>query len=192
MTQISSKSKSTTDGRYGISRIDDEKHRTFAWRVSLRRHGRQLVRNFPDKKYGGKMRALHRAKEYRDELVRKYPPITRKEMCKIRRSNNTSGITGVCTYSKSYERRDGSIKENWYWEATWPNERGESVKKIFSVNSYGPELARQMAINARRRGIEDIKGVFWRSEPGDLGEQASRPASSIRSSRDEFPLTDAG
>lgn len=166
--------KAESEDNYGISRIDDEKNRSLAWRVSLRRRGRMHVKNFPDQKFGGTDEALQRARAYRDVLVCKYPPITRKEMCAIRRSNNKSGISGVCTYAKRYVRRDGSVKENWYWEASWPNEQGESVKAIFPVSKYGDEMARQMAINARQRGIENIEGVFWRSERGLLGDSGSR------------------
>ena len=43
-----------TRAMYGISRIDDYVHRTHAWRVSLCRRGKRLVKNFPDKKHGGK------------------------------------------------------------------------------------------------------------------------------------------
>lgn len=155
---------------YGISRIDDERNRAQAWRVSLRRHGSMHVKNFPDLKYGGKAQALEKAREFRDELVGRYPPITRKEMCSIRRSNNKTGINGVCTYAKRYVRRDGSVKENWYWEASWPNQSGESIKAVFPVSKYGAEMARQMAINARQRGIENIEGVFWCSEPGAVSD----------------------
>jgi len=106
-----------SDGRadpdYGISRIDNELYRTHAWRVSLRRHGQVHVKNFPDKKCGGRQQALQRARHH----------------------------------------RDGSLKENWYWEASWPDERGESTKAVFSVNLHGDEIAKQMAINARRRGL---------------------------------------
>ena len=42
-----------TTAMYGISRIDDDSDRTHAWRVSLRRRGKALVKNFADKKYGG-------------------------------------------------------------------------------------------------------------------------------------------
>ena len=47
------------------------------------------------------------------------PWISRKEVCSVLRSNNISGMTGVCTYAKRYRRRDDTIKENWYWEARW-------------------------------------------------------------------------
>lgn len=97
---------------YGLSRIDDKTYREHAWRVSLRRHGKGYVRNFPDRKYGGQLRALQEARRYRDHIVCQNPPITRSEFCRIKRSNNTSGISGVCSYAKRYERRDESIKEN--------------------------------------------------------------------------------
>jgi hypothetical protein len=156
------------ENSYGISRIDDEKSRSHAWRVSLRRRGERHIKNFPDKKCGSRERALEKAKHYRDRIVAENPPITRKEVCSIRRSNNTVGITGVCTYAKRYQLSTGGIKENWYWEASWPTEQGKSSRAIFSVNTYGPDLARQMAINARTKGLEAVEGVFWRSEQGEL------------------------
>jgi hypothetical protein len=158
----------TTDRNYGISRFDDNKRRAHGWRVSLRRYGTKLVENFPDKKYGGRQRALKLAMHFRDELLGKFPPITRREMCRIRRSNNKSGINGVYTYAKRYKLRDGSSRETWYWEATWPAEQGKHVSINFSVKKYGEELARSMAIRARQKGIEDIEGPFWASERGYL------------------------
>ena len=83
------------DPNYGISRFDDELHSTHGWRVSLRRYGKMLVENFPDKKHGGRHKALKLAQQYRDELLGKFPPISRKEVCLIKRSNNKSGISGV-------------------------------------------------------------------------------------------------
>jgi len=157
---------------YGISRIDDDQHHSHAWRVSLRRHGQRHVKNFTDKKCGGADAALRCAQRYRDEFLSSHPPISRKEVCLVRRSNNQSGVTGVCTYAKRHERRDGSIKENWYWEASWPGADGKPVKKVFSVNNFGDSMARQMAINARAEAIHALEGVFWASERGLVDEVA--------------------
>src|SRR5210317_1996969 len=109
---------------YGISRIDDDVYRTHAWRVSLCRRGKRHVKNFADKKCGGKGRALIKAKEYRDTLLRKHLPLSRKEFCTILCSNNKSGVTGVYKYAKSFTLKNGSVKESWYWEAHWPTEQG--------------------------------------------------------------------
>ena len=164
-----------TDARYGISRFDDEKRRSHGWRVSLRRHGQRLVENFPDKKHGGRQKALRQAQRYRDELLKKFPPITRKEVCLIRRSNNRSGISGVCSYAKRYKLRDGSVRETRYWEASWPGAEGKKISVNFSVNKFGEELARSMALRARQRGLEGVEGAFWVSARGVIERHKQAP-----------------
>jgi len=151
---------------YGISRIDDDVYRTHAWRVSLRRHGKALVRNFADKKCGGKRKALQMAKLYRDQLLASHPPMSRKEFAEIRRRNNNTGITGVYKYAKKYLLKDGRERATWYWEANWPTVRGESANANFSINEYGEAVAKQLAIRAREEGLKKLKGVFWASERG--------------------------
>jgi hypothetical protein len=154
--------------RYGISRIDNETYRTHAWRVSLCRRGKRYVKNFADKKCGGKVRALESAKQYRDFLLRKYPPLSRKEFCSALRSNNRSGITGVYRYAKSYTLKNGTIKQSWYWEATWPIGKSEQAHVAFPVNTYGEETARQLALGARENALVGIDGAYWASERGSV------------------------
>lgn len=153
---------------YGISRIDDEIHRTHAWRVSLRRQGKMHIKNFPDKKHTNKCKALLLAKQFRDEVLLKYPATTRQQFCSVIRGNNRTGISGVYTYCKSNVLRDGTIKETWYWEANWPDDNHQSVSVSFSVKTYGEEIARQMAIRARKEGLHTVKGVFWASKRGEV------------------------
>ena len=153
---------------YGISRVDDDLYNTHAWRVSLCRHGKRLVKNFPDRKFSGKQFSLENAIEFRDQLLRLYPPISRKEFCNAKRSNNKTGITGVYKYRKTYTLKDGTVKETWYWEANWPNEVGESLSKSFSTKRYGEELSKQMAIRARDAGMKKVEGTYWAAERGDV------------------------
>ena len=159
--------KTTTD-MYGISRIDDNRYHTHAWRVSLRRRGKSLVKNFPDKKHSGKHEALQLAKSYRDKLLAEHPPLSRKEFSSTIRSNNNSGISGVYKFAKKYTLANSQEVESWYWEAHWPTDRGESKSERFSVNKYGDEIARAMAIRTRNIGMEAVKGAFWASERGEL------------------------
>ena len=162
------KNNGTSKLMYGISRIDDERQNAHSWRVSLVRIGKRHVKNFTDKKCGGRDTALQEAVQFRDLLLVKYPPISRKQFCNAQRRNNKTGITGVYTYSKPYRLRDGSVKETWYWEANWPNAVGESVSKSFSTKRYGEELAKQMAIRARKNGLQTVKGTFWAAERGEV------------------------
>jgi hypothetical protein len=165
--------KKLSSAMYGISRIDDINYRTHAWRVSLRRQGTLHVKNFPDKKHSGKGKALKLAKEFRDALLLKYPPITRQQFCSVIRANNKTGISGVYTYSKSYMLSNGTVKKTWYWEANWPDENHQSVSVCFSVKIYGEDLAKQMAIRAREEGLGSVKGFFWASERGGIEPEAA-------------------
>ncbi|MBT8115363.1 MAG: hypothetical protein KJP04_08280 [Arenicella sp.] len=153
---------------YGISRMDDELNRKHAWRVSLCRHGKRHVKSFPDKKYGGKASALAQAKLYRDQFLKDHPPLSRKEFCNAKRRNNRTGITGVYKYCKSYKLKSGLIKENWYWEASWPDAVGENAHKTFPVKKYGDEIARRLTIRAREEGMRGVEGTFWAAERGEL------------------------
>jgi hypothetical protein len=157
---------------YGISRIDDKEYRTHAWRVSLRRRRIMHVRNFADQKCGGKRKALRLARAYRDELIRKNPPLSRKEFSNIRRRNNRSGVVGVCRYAKSYRLKDGTVRYSWYWEAIWPTTPGKSETAIFSVNKFGEAGAFNRARAARVLGFKRIEGVYWPCEPrSDAGSR---------------------
>lgn len=158
---------SKSKAMYGITRIDDYICNSHAWRVSLRRQNVMHVKNFPDKTHGGKGKALAAAKSYRNEIVEKYPPTTRQEMCKITRSNNNSGYPGVYSYAKRYKLKNGCIKELRYWEAHWPGEKpGTFEKEAFPVHKFGERRAKKLAIEAREAGVAKLQGVFWASERG--------------------------
>ncbi len=163
------KNNETSTKMYGISRVDCERNRTHAWRVSLMRQGKRHVKNFTDKTAGGKQAALLKAMDFRDQLLIDYPPISRKEFCDAKRRNNKTGITGVYKYRKTYRLKDGTQKESWYWEANWPDSNGESVSESFPVKRYGDDMAKQMAIRARQRGLQTVKGIFWAAERGAIG-----------------------
>ena len=119
------------------------------------------VRNFADRKCGGKRNALRLARTYRNELIRRTSPLSRKEFSAIRRRNNRTGVVGVCRYSKSYRLKDGTVRHSWYWEAIWPTTPGKSEIVRFSVNKLGEAGAFNRACAARLRGFKQIEGVFW-------------------------------
>jgi hypothetical protein len=151
---------------YGISRVDDPVHRTHAWRVSLKRRGKALVRNFPDKKYGSKRKALEAAKQHRDLLIAKHPPLKRVEFANVLRRNNKSGVSGVCLVGCKYYLADKTERCLWYWEAIWPTVPGRHESRRFSVARYGKRRAFEMACEARRKGLSKVKGAFWAAERG--------------------------
>ena len=164
--QSKRRNNNTGKAMYGISRIDTEQFRTHAWRVKLVRRGQVYIKNFPDKRYGGKGKALLQAKAYRDELVEKYPPISRQEFCSILRRNNRTGITGVYRYAKSFVLKNGKVKKSWYWEATWPIGKSQQSHQAFSVNEFGEAKAKRLAIQAREEAMAAVDGHYWASARG--------------------------
>ena len=116
--------------------------------------------------HGNKAKALQQAKQYRDSFIASNPPLSRQEFCSILRSNNSTGITGVYRYAKSYRLKNGELKKSWYWEATWPIGKSRQSHIAFSVNDLGERKARQLAIRARKNALAELEGVFWASARG--------------------------
>ena len=143
---------------YGITRIDSDKSRTYAWVVNLSRRRRTFIKHFTDGVYGGKRKALAAAIAYRDHIITHYPPLTLKEFCSVIKRNNRSGIPGVGRYAGSEPRQDGELR--WYWIARWSPEPGKTKQIKFSVDKYGEEGAFQRAIRARKNGLAQLQGDF--------------------------------
>jgi len=61
------------------------------------------------------------------------------------KSNNTSGVKGVCFNKKSKS-----------WVATWKDIDGNRCSKCFSSKKYGNDIARTMAIEHRQRMIRSL------------------------------------
>ena len=82
-----------------------------------------------------------------------------------RQRNNTSGTTGV--YMKT-DNRNGRT----YWVAFWNIESGTKKRKLFSINKYGSEIAKQLAIDYRNMMIDKLKdsGILYAESHGTVKE----------------------
>jgi hypothetical protein len=136
----------------GISRIDQPEKHNHGWFVRLTRHGKRYSAFFSDKKNGGKTTALAKAKVAYQKLVKSHPHMSRKEFAQIERRSNKTGIVGVTKLIK--EVRGRKYK---FWQATWSPEPGAVRKKAFSVTRYGDDKAKKMAVNARKKGLTEMK-----------------------------------
>lgn len=65
-------------------------------------------------------------------------------------TRNTSGIVGVFRTSAWNGVR---TKLNWYWRASWHDENCKQRRKNFSIETYGEDVAKQMAIDYRAEQI---------------------------------------
>lgn len=137
---------------YGIYRIDHDKSRTHSWLVTIQRRGSIYHRHFADRLHGGKRKALEAAKACRDRLASQLRPLTRRELCSIRKKNNRSGIAGVIRVDVEENSR-GRLYRRIYWDAQWPIGNGKARHKKFSVKKYGERGAFLRALKARKQAL---------------------------------------
>ena len=140
---------STANNKYAISRIDQPSKKNHGYYVRITHRGKGIAKYFPDKKSGGKAKALKLAREYRDSLLKKMPKAKREAATRKRRKIPQSGSIGVthvvskAAGGKSYD----------YWQAAWQDSRGKRRTAKFSISRYGSKKALTMAKNARRDAL---------------------------------------
>jgi hypothetical protein len=82
------------------------------------------------------------------------PVITRAAFAEVERRKSQTGIVGA--------RRTTSITkghEYEFWEAWWSDRRHNRKSRRFSINKYGEDEAKVLAIKARREGLAKMDEV---------------------------------
>ena len=148
---------------YGVTRVDNEDSRTHGWLVTIQRRGVIFRKQFSDGVLGGKARSLAAAKAFRDEIVAKHPPLSKREHAEILKKSNKSGVVGVCRYCASETGQKVDAEKRWFWVASWVLSDGRAKRIKFSVKKYGEEGAFKKAVKARRSAIREMAGNF---DPG--------------------------
>ncbi len=143
---------------YAIYRVDHDPSRTHSWLVTLQRRGRIYNRHFSDRVHGGKRQALKAATAYRDRLNSELRPLTRQQLCAIRKKNNRSGVSGVSRVDVMEKGRRGGLFHRVYWDVQWPIGNGKARHKKFSVKKYGEKQAFELACKARRTALRSLLG----------------------------------
>ncbi|TWU39244.1 AP2/ERF family transcription factor [Novipirellula artificiosorum] len=137
-----------------ITRIDRES--SGGYLVRIMRKGKKTSKFFSDSENGGKKKALTAARAFRDGQEKKMKGYTSKELSKIMRSNNTSGVVGV-RLVEEVDMRWPSQPTYLYWVAQWSPKKGVRKTKRFSVEKYGDEEAYRLACLARKKGVSAMK-----------------------------------
>ena len=132
--------------------------RLTAWRVALKRAGALLSKTFCFSIHGSQEAALVYAQRWRDEMVKKHPPMTRRQRASTLRRNNKTGIVGVtCDV--------GADGQPVRWHARTYLGPGNVLTKAFSVRRWGAE-AKQQAIAERQKQLRQMAGLA-RVHPGE-------------------------
>ncbi len=134
---------------YALKRLAPRGGIAGAWRVMLRRQGRQINRTFKDSAYGSAEVAFEQARAYRDAIMHALPPSTLRETANCLRSDNTSGVSGVYKVDDPQPR----------WVAYISSPDGARTKS-FSISRYGDVEAKHRAIVKRQEWLADIPSAF--------------------------------
>lgn len=133
---------------YGIARVELPQVGSIGWQVRLQRHGEKVSRFFSDRSYHGTESSLLAAREWRDAALQAWQQQERARICEVS-PRNASGVVGVCRVI--IRATNGS--EYHFWQATWCPAPGLRKSVKFSIKKHGDHLAYQLAIEARRLGI---------------------------------------
>lgn len=132
---------------YGITRLKKAKA---AWcsNVVLSRRGKTFSKAFYDDSLGGKAAALRAAIAWRDEVART-EILTFRDFHEQARSNNTSGVPGVCMV-KSAAQPEGA------WQAMIKPEGKRKMTRSFSIKKFGKRAAFNLAVAARKDMLDAL------------------------------------
>jgi hypothetical protein len=141
----------------GIARIDQPHKHNHGFFVRVQRARKIHSAFFADKKHGGRRKALAAAQAHGRKLRRKLGPssprnLNRRRWAQIRRRKGSSAIVGV---QKCLMWRGDLPRE--YWLATWSPRPYVVARKMFSVRKHGYSKAKQLAIQARRAGLQNME-----------------------------------
>ena len=127
----------------GITRFEFEDRKGYM--VRIKRRAKRVNIWLPDKKHGGKRKALALAKKTYDDLVKKMGPVEPSTLNKIT-ARNKSGIVGV-HLDPGYDTRWKCYNESYV--ASWLRDGGRRTKISFAIKRYGKKVAKELAIFAR-------------------------------------------
>jgi hypothetical protein len=136
-----------------ISRIDSDEKSTHGWFVRIYRR-KVISKFFSDRKHGGKDVALKLARQWRDEILQKYPdvPFFTEPL-----PHNTTGVHGV-TQSHDIWGKGSNRRKVPYYSVFWAPRKGEVRSKRFYHHWYDtPEEALADAAKFRKDREQEIR-----------------------------------
>lgn len=141
----------------GISRIDSEICRTYGWYVRARFNGKMISKLFSDNKYGGKAKALMKARRFHKKALAKLikqaghslpDKLPSRSVVSRNRRNNT-GVVGVQKVTR--KNKKGTNYEAY--RVNWTDRDGTSRTKFFSITKMGDKEAFKSACAYRREKV---------------------------------------
>lgn len=134
--------------------VNYPEHGQVGFLVKLNRRRQRVYEVFNFSRFKTRDQCRKAAEKFAREMDRKYPRLSRREMAELRRSNfGRNGVIGVRKCIKVVNK-----KPYEFWEATWSPQPNVVKKKLFSIRKYGNAQAKKLALEARARGLDAMKG----------------------------------
>jgi hypothetical protein len=108
--------------------------------------------------HGGNERALAAAVAWRDKKLAEVKALSVLAFCEIKRSNNTSGVTGVHFLTSK-------AQPHGFWQARIKLTDGTKLTKNFSVLQNGKRKAFRLAVAARREMLRSLEDRPYLHDP---------------------------
>ena len=131
---------------------------TWYWVVHFSRDGKLHYKRFYEPMYGGSAKARAAAKAWRNAQLKATTPLTLVEFCQKKRSNNTSGVPGVCLMFSARQPLG-------FWQAKLTIGGGKYKSKSFSISAHGDEGAFKLAVAARQQLLADTQDSPYLYDP---------------------------
>jgi hypothetical protein len=146
----------------GISRIDSPAKRQHSWLARYRAADRMISKQFSDKSYGGKTKALRAAQRWLEAQRRVHPPGRSLEEFPPFQLQPVRSNTGIRGISRTYDhaRRDRSVKLECF-SVTY-SEGGKRGCTKFYLHNYETEAEALADAIAFRRQKEQAMVADWR------------------------------
>jgi hypothetical protein len=120
------------------------------FRIVIRRHNEKTQEYFFFGAKKSEADALASAIERWKELRKSLPVLTRTTFAEIERRKSLTGIVGVRRVTQMARGHEYD-----FWRAVWTDRRGNRRARVFSVNKYGGDEAKKLAVKARREGLAE-------------------------------------
>ncbi len=125
--------------------VNYPEHGQVGFLVRMNRRGKRIYKIFNFSQHGSRDQTRKAADQYAKQLNREFPLLSRKELAMKRKA----GVRRVVKKARG--------REFTFWEASWSPQPNRVKRVLFSVKKYGSSKAKNLALDARAKGLAAMK-----------------------------------
>ncbi len=121
--------------------VNYPEHGQVGFLVRMNRRGKRIYKIFNYSQHGSKEQTRKAAEQYAKQLNKEFPLLSRQELALKRKA----GVRRVVKKARG--------REFTFWEASWSPKPNKVKRVLFSVKKYGNAKAKNLAMDARSKGL---------------------------------------